>query len=213
MERSPLLSLDSVSAIRSEVEQRYQAALTATRAADIVNSNDTRFTWASEAKVACGIAIGYLKTRAIDEDSINKCDDYSRRMTAMPTPPPPEAPRPPPPVAAACSVQLPIKFYFNWDRSDPPAEAGAVIAATVDGLRNCGWTKLQVAGHADSSGATPYNQNLSEQRARHIADMLAAAGVPANMILLAAFGETQLAVPTPDGVREPLNRRVEVNAQ
>ena len=35
-------------------------------------------------------------------------------------------------------------------------------------------------------------------------------GVPAGGISLQAFGETRPAVETPDGVREPLNRRAEV---
>jgi OOP family OmpA-OmpF porin len=35
-------------------------------------------------------------------------------------------------------------------------------------------------------------------------------GVPASAISLNAFGESRPAVATPDGVREPLNRRAEV---
>jgi OOP family OmpA-OmpF porin len=69
-----------------------------------------------------------------------------------------------------------------------------------------------VSGHADTSGSTPYNQGLSERRSRNVADLLASSGVPASGLTVQAFGETQPAKPTPDGVREPLNRRVEVTA-
>ena len=41
-------------------------------------------------------------------------------------------------------------------------------------------------------------------------DALVARGVSADMISTEAFGETEPARPTEDGVREPLNRRSEV---
>ena len=46
--------------------------------------------------------------------------------------------------------------------------------------------------------------------ARTVRDALIANGVPADSIRLEAYGETNLAKPTPDGVREPLNRRSDV---
>ena len=211
--RSPILDAGSVGAIRGEVEQRYQAALAATLAPDVVRSQDTRYIWASEAKVECGIALGFLKTSTVDEESINKCDDFSRRMVAAPPPPPPppapvEIAAPPPP----CTVNLPIVFYFGWDEDTPPAEADSVIATTVESMNVCGWSGLSLAGHADRSGPDAYNLRLSERRAKNIADRLTAAGLPSASISMQAFGESAPAVPTEDGVREPLNRRVEVNA-
>ena len=207
--RSPILDSGSVSAIRGEVEQRYQAALAATLAPDVVRSEDTRYIWASEAKVACGIAIGFLKTNTVDEESINKCDDFYRRMIA---PPPAPTLPPPPPTPPPCTVNLPILFYFGWDEDAAPAEADAVIANTVQSMQVCGWSGLTLAGHADKSGSDAYNVRLSERRVKNIADKLVAAGLPAGSIQTQAFGESMPAVQTEDGVREPLNRRVEVNA-
>jgi len=212
--RSPLLD-GSVSQIRREVTKRYDAALAATRSHDVVAANDVRFTWASEAKVACGIAIGFLKTGTKDEDSINKCDTYSRRMNdAAPLMQPPAAPpRPAPGPAAPCAVQLPISFYFGWNSEEPPAEAANVAATVAQQMQACGWSGLTVSGHADSSGSNAYNQALSERRARNVADLLAAKGVPAASLVVQAFGETRPAVQTGDGAREPLNRRVEITKE
>lgn len=207
--RSPLLE-GSAASIRSEVARRYEAALAATTSREIVAANDVRYTWASEAKVACGIAIGFLKTRTIDEDSINKCDDYSRRMNdARPLMAPP-ALAAPEPAQAPCAVQLPISFYFEWNSDQPPAEAGEVAATLVQQMKACGWSRLDVSGHADSSGADDYNQALSDRRARNVAELLTVRGVPAETLRVQAFGETRPAKPTGDGVREPLNRRVEI---
>ena len=211
--RSPILDAGSVSAIRNEVDQRYQAALAATLAPEIVGSQDTRYIWASEAKVACGIALGFLKTNTVDEESINKCDDFSRRMTMAPPPPPP----PPPVVEAApppqCTVTMPIVIYFEWDVDSPPAEADAVITQTAQSMNLCGWHSLSLAGHADRSGSDRYNMGLSQRRANNVAAKLTTAGLPAEAISIKAFGESSPAVQTPDGVREPLNRRVEITAQ
>ncbi len=211
--RSPILDAGSVGAIRGEVEQRYNAAVAASVAPDVVGSSDTRYIWASEAKVACGIAIGFLKTSTVDKESINKCDDFSRRMTMVPPPPPP----PPVPVVEApppqCTVAMPIVVYFEWNVDTPPADADAVINQTAQSMSACGWHSLSLAGHADRSGSDRYNQALSQRRANNVAAKLAAAGVGSDAISIKAYGESSPAVQTPDGVREPLNRRVEITAQ
>jgi len=109
-------------------------------------------------------------------------------------------------------VSLPIIFYFGWDEDAPPAEADAVIANTVQSMQVCGWSGLALAGHADKSGPDAYNVRLSERRVNNIAAKLVQAGLSADVITTQAYGESMPAVDTPDGVREPLNRRVEVNA-
>lgn len=213
---SPILAKGSARAMRGEVQQRYDAAVAQSRSPDVVRANDVRFTWASEAKVACGIAIGFLKTGTVDQDSINKCDYYSQRMQQPPgaimAVAPPPAPAPVVAEATPCDVKLPIVFYFAWNGAQPPADAAGVAQVTAQQLKACGWRKINVAGHADTSGSTEFNQKLSEQRARNVADLLNGAGVPADLMTVQAFGETRPAVNTPDGVREPLNRRVEVTA-
>ena len=93
--RSPLLDLGQ-DQLRGEVQTRYDAALAATRADDVRRSEDARYIWASEAKVQCGIAIGFLKSGTVDEDSVNRCDAFSARMSMVPPPV-----MPPPPTAAA----------------------------------------------------------------------------------------------------------------
>jgi OmpA-OmpF porin, OOP family len=203
--RSPILDLGSVSAMRGEVTKRYDAALQATLAQEVVRANDERYVWASEAKVACGIAIGYLKTSTIHQDSINKCDDFSRRMTAQPVAEP-VAPQ----AAAGCAINLPVPIFFDWDVDAPPPEAANIVSQIVGNMAACGWTGLTVTGHADRSGTDEYNYALSERRARNIASLLTAAGV--TSIAVEAKGEAVPLVETADGIREPQNRRVEISA-
>jgi outer membrane protein OmpA-like peptidoglycan-associated protein len=51
---------------------------------------------------------------------------------------------------------------------------------------------------------------LSLRRANAVKDALVREGVPAAAITATGVGKAGLLVPTPDGVREPQNRRVEI---
>jgi OmpA-OmpF porin, OOP family len=198
--------------MRQEVEQRYQAALKLTLDPAVINNRGDVYTWASEAKVACGIAIGFLKTGTVDADSVTKCDEFARRMSMPPPPPPPPPPPAPPPVkSAACYPEKPLVVYFDWNADAPKAEAQDVISQVAQNYAMCGWAGLNVVGHADRSGPDDYNLRLSQRRAKSVADSLVGAGVPAAGLTLDAKGENDPAVPTPDGVREPLNRRVDIS--
>ena len=71
-------------------------------------------------------------------------------------------------------------------------------------------TRVVIVGHTDTSGSAAYNVRLSERRARTVADALVGQGVNGGIIALEGRGETDLARPTADGVREPLNRRATI---
>jgi len=67
--------------------------------------------------------------------------------------------------------------------------------------------QVLVVAHADRAGGAAANHHLSELRARAVADALIGAGVPRELIVVEGRGETEPAVPTADGVAEPVNRR------
>jgi len=100
--------------------------------------------------------------------------------------------------------------YFEWDRSNLNQAALETIDAAVARARSCNVNGVLVVGHTDTSGSTAYNQGLSERRASVVRDALVARGVSAASIRTEAHGEADLARPTRDGVREPLNRRTAV---
>jgi len=64
-----------------------------------------------------------------------------------------------------------------------------------------------VVGHTDTSGSVQYNLRLSERRAKVVADALVGLGVSQSVLQVDWKGKTDLAVATPNGVKEPLNRR------
>lgn len=104
-------------------------------------------------------------------------------------------------------------IYFDFDDALPNADGQAALAALIDALSANAPSNVSVAGHADRAGSEAYNEGLSGQRANNVASALANAGISADAINTEAFGESAPAVATPDGVREPENRRVEVTAE
>ncbi len=125
------------------------------------------------------------------------------------------------PVTSECPPQItedpaidldPVNFtvYFDYDKSNLTDQALTLIQEAAARALENDIDTVVVQGNTDTSGSSAYNQALSERRARVVRDALVANGVPADSIRVEAFGESNLAKPTPDGVREPLNRRSDV---
>ena len=115
--------------------------------------------------------------------------------------------------ATALAAPAPARSYlvfFDWDRADLTDRARQIIAEAAQATTRVQVTRIEVAGHADTSGTPRYNQGLSQRRAQNVASELVRLGVPREAITVQAFGESRPLVPTADGVREPQNRRVEI---
>jgi outer membrane protein OmpA-like peptidoglycan-associated protein len=198
----------SKDSLRSEIRNRYDAALALTQDSTIVGADNPRFLWASQAKAQCGVALGFLKSGNKDPVSIGKCVDAYNRMQIQPAPPPP--PPPPPAANPACSEPIAGIVFFDWDSAVPPESAGPTLQAAAQNLASCGWKGLTVTGHTDRSGSDAYNDKLSVRRAQAVSEMLVAQGADRGKLTVTGHGESEPKVPTPDGERNPTNRRVEI---
>jgi outer membrane protein OmpA-like peptidoglycan-associated protein len=123
-------------------------------------------------------------------------------------PPPPVATAPPPPPPPP-PVYL---VFFDWNSAVVSPSGSEVIKLAADAFRAGAPVTVQVTGFTDTSGSADYNQRLSVRRANAVATVLGQDGVPPNSMVVTGRGENDLRVPTPDGVREPQNRRVEIVA-
>jgi outer membrane protein OmpA-like peptidoglycan-associated protein len=119
-------------------------------------------------------------------------------------------PPPPPPIPPAAAMPRVFTVYFAWNRSWVGPEGIAILQQAANAFKAGGVVTVQVTGYTDTSGPASYNMRLSVRRAQHVAQILAKMGVPWTAMAIQGRGETDLAVPTPDGVREPRNRRVTV---
>ena len=145
---------------------------------------------------------------------IQRCrDGFETAMATINRPEPvAQVSTPKPEVKAEAKAIENIKFtvYFGFDSAELTQEAQPVLQQAVAEFRRRADARIDVAGHTDRAGSLEYNRALSKRRADAVRDALAASGVTAGRIDGAALGELVTDVDTPDGVREPLNRRVEI---
>ena len=204
------LSSEDTSTLRSALQTRYDAALAATTSDGYIAANDPRYMWASEAKVQCAIALGYLKSNTRDATSIRKCGLAYDRMMQRPAPVvpvPTPTPTPPPEV---CSNRQPGLIFFDFDVDVPKEDAVQTIQFVAANAEACGWRSFNVVGHTDRAGSDQYNNDLSARRARSVANLMDSLGIDGSRIRVSSEGESKPRVPTEDGVRNPQNRRVEI---
>ncbi|MBL4758038.1 MAG: hypothetical protein JKY32_10545 [Rhizobiales bacterium] len=77
---SSLLSIENESQLTDEVVRLMTEAVNVADSDRWINSSRPAFVWASEAKVACGKAYGYLRASVRDEEYLNKCECFHQRM-------------------------------------------------------------------------------------------------------------------------------------
>lgn len=106
-------------------------------------------------------------------------------------------------------VALPSGILFDIGRDvlkpaakDSLSKAAATLKASE--------TTIIVQGHTDSTGSAAVNQPLSERRAGHVRDFLAASGVPYSRMSAIGYGSSQPVVANDTDANRALNRRVQL---
>lgn len=136
---------------------------------------------------------------------------------AKPTPVAAPAPAPvpvaapaPAPISKPAAVQKQYLVFFDFNKSNITPEAAKVIDQAAAAAKRGNVARVALTGHADRSGSDKYNMALSLKRGNAVKDQLVKLGIPADQISVVGKGESEPLVATPDGVREPQNRRVEI---
>ncbi len=115
-------------------------------------------------------------------------------------------------------AQLPARprsFTVQFEPNGNQLAAGAdvVVAEMRAALAALPASEVVITGHTDRVGAVEANDKLSLARAEAVRDILAAAGVPREVMVVAGRGEREPVVPTADEVAEARNRRVEIKVR
>ncbi len=106
----------------------------------------------------------------------------------------------------------PEKFilYFKSGGTDLVPESQTEINDIIASIKRRGAISVSVTGHCDSVGSVQLNDKLSLSRAEAVRDLLIKDGADPERLAVSSHGKGDPLVPTPDGVAEPRNRRVEV---
>lgn len=141
------------------------------------------------------------------DSSLLKLEAASHPMPAPAPAPAPVATAPVPPPSSDFTV------YFDFDSWTLKAEQLKVLDAVIATARAGGQANINIVGHTDTSGSADYNQRLSVKRANVVVEALVTMGARRAALHASGVGETDLAVQTPDGVKEAKNRRTVITLQ
>ena len=108
---------------------------------------------------------------------------------------------------------MPGNITFDTGRSELKTQFYSTLDSVAIVIKEFNKTRVDVAGHTDSTGGTELNQRLSEQRAGSVANYLASQGVVSGRLNTSGYGPRYPVADNATASSRALNRRVEVNLQ
>jgi len=100
-----------------------------------------------------------------------------------------------------------VNFDLASARLTPDAIENLKQVATALADPRLAGARFAIDGYTDARGSEDYNQVLSTERAKAVADFLVGQGVPPDRLVAIGNGESSPRVPDP---YDPVNRRVEM---
>lgn len=105
-------------------------------------------------------------------------------------------------------------IYYDFDRFGLRPDAARELEKLVATMRKYPSLIIEIRSHTDSRGSSEQNKLLSAQRAKAVANLLAASGISGRRITTSGLGESQLVNNCTDGVictdaEHQRNRRTE----
>jgi OOP family OmpA-OmpF porin len=139
-----------------------------------------------------------------DNSEPSESEETTAPTEIAPTPEASETPSPMPEVASS------MVLYFPFDDAVLESKLLPEVEGLIASLKAHPETTLVINGHADRAGTDQYNLALSAHRAEYMRKLLIKNGIDPKRVEYYAFGESDPAIPTPDGERLRANRRVEI---
>ena len=94
----------------------------------------------------------------------------------------------------------PRPIFFDFDKWDIRPDAHENLNKLVKLLKDNPKVNIELSSHTDCRGTSPYNQKLSERRAKSTAKYLTERGIKSKRIKSKGYGEAKLVNKCADGV-------------
>ena len=109
------------------------------------------------------------------------------------------------------SVPLKVQFQNGSDMLTPSAIKTLDTLGRALSSPTLASYRFRIEGHTDAVGSHDLNAALSAHRADAVADYIASHyGIDRSRLTSVGMGDSQMLIPTPVGIPEPRNRRVQV---
>jgi outer membrane protein OmpA-like peptidoglycan-associated protein len=105
---------------------------------------------------------------------------------------------------------MPNNITCGVDQAALKSSVYRTLNSVVKVLNEFNETRLQVAGHTDSSGAAAYNKTLSIRRANSVSGYLKSQNVNPNRLVSVGYGESRPITSNVSSAGRAENRRVEL---
>ncbi len=115
-----------------------------------------------------------------------------------------------PALAAQPARAVSFTLYFVEGKDEFTDQSKQVVYGILTEIAKRPVPDILVVGHTDTVGSDQANDVLGQQRAEIVRVALIRLGIAPGDIRALSRGKRSLAVQTPNGVSEPLNRRVEI---
>jgi len=115
-----------------------------------------------------------------------------------------------PALAARPARAVSFTLYFVEGKDEFTDQSKQVVSGILTEIAKRPVPDILVIGHTDTVGSDQANDVLGQQRAEIVRVALIKLGIVPDDIRALSRGKRSLAVQTPNGVAEPLNRRVEI---
>jgi VWFA-related protein len=102
-----------------------------------------------------------------------------------------------------------VNIEFDYDKATIRPESMPRIQEIAGVMKTYPTMRMEIRGHTDDRGSDDYNQRLSEQRARAVADALEDMGVTPARLTVQGFGESRPLAPNDNEENRRKNRRTE----
>jgi outer membrane protein OmpA-like peptidoglycan-associated protein len=131
----------------------------------------------------------------IDASNINKYTEIERDLYLVP-------------IDVGETIRI-NNIFFDFNKSDLKPESFPELKRIVQFLRENPKINIEIAGHTDDVGTQEYNQILSENRAKSVADYIVNNEIPADRIQYKGYGKTKPIADNSTEEGKQMNRRVE----
>lgn len=103
--------------------------------------------------------------------------------------------------------------HFAFDSAELTAEAKSILRDAVAVINANPSDRITIEGHTDSTGSDAYNSQLSQRRARSVAEYLVSQGVSGSRLNTVGKGESHPIASNDTREGRALNRRVQIIAK
>ena len=113
-------------------------------------------------------------------------------------------------ISAAPQPPQQFLLYFESGAAALSEESKKLFPEIEAAVKQRAPCDVNIIGHADRTGSKDANIKISLERAKFVHSWLLGRNLEIEKIVVESYGEEDPLIPTPDGVAEPRNRRVEV---